>query len=374
MNNNTVGYYFDIFWKNRKRLITINSIVLVLAIILVFFVIKPIFLSEGIIKTTSKSSGLSGLLSGSGLPDVGDFADLGGGSEMTRELSLFENILTSRRCVEGAILKFNLFEENSYRTMFDAVKDFRENILLIKKDKTAGILSIGIFDEEPQRAKEIADYMISELNKINIELNVQNARNNRVFIEERYRIVKEALTVYEDSLERFQNENGISPDLKVQAVSKIEIELQAEIKSEEVKLELLRKILSPEESEIVSQHAKIEALKKQLLEIQNSNQSENDLGLKGAPKVIIDFYRLKREVEIQNKILVTLIPMLEQAKIEENRDTPTILVVDSPFIPDKKSKPKRMIMIFLMFASCFIISYSYYFVKEKFKGIKNFDN
>ncbi|MBV6479459.1 MAG: hypothetical protein HGGPFJEG_02233 [Ignavibacteria bacterium] len=258
--------------------------------------------------------------------------------------------------------------------MFDAVKDFRENILLIKKDKTAGILTIGVYDENPQRSKEIVDFLISELNKINIELNVLSARNNRIYIEERYRLVKEQLTKFEDSLENYQNENGIAPDMKVEVVSKLEVELQAEIKSEEIKLELLKKILSPNESEVITQTTKLNALKEQLREIQNSNHKEFDLGLKGAPKVVLDYYRIKREVEIQNKILVTLIPMLEQAKIEENRDTPTILVVDNPFVPDKKSKPKRIILIFIICVVSFSTSYLYFFVKEKYKGFKSIDS
>ncbi|MBK8382695.1 MAG: hypothetical protein IPL16_12560 [Ignavibacteria bacterium] len=48
------------------------------------------------------------------------------------------------------------------------------------------------------------------------------------------------------------------------------------------------------------------------------------------------FLRLKRDVEIQNKILTTIIPILEQAKIEEKRETPTVIILDPPNVPDKK--------------------------------------
>lgn len=46
--------------------------------------------------------------------------------------------------------------------------------------------------------------------------------------------------------------------------------------------------------------------------------------------------------------------MLEQSKIEENRETPTVLILDSPNVPDKKSKPKRLIIIVLSTAVVFL--------------------
>ncbi|MBK9404421.1 MAG: hypothetical protein IPN57_07800 [Ignavibacteria bacterium] len=242
---------------------------------------------------------------------------------------MYETIIGSRRCLEETIVKFNFMEENKYKYMQDAVKDFRENVMEIKKDKVAGTLEIGIYDKNPQKAKEMSEFLIFQLNKINSELNIQNAKNNREFIEKRYDQARIDLKRTEDTLEYFQNIYGISPDYQVQASLKANIELESEIKSEEIKLELLSKIISSDQSEVKAQQEKINALKKQLFEINNSDYSESKLNLKGSPNIILNYFRLRRNVEIQNKILVTLIPMLEQSKIEENRETPTVLILDS---------------------------------------------
>jgi len=80
----------------------------------------------------------------------------------------------------------------------------------------------------------------------------------------------------------------------------------------------------------------------------------------------MNYLRLKRNVEIQNKILITLLPILEQSKISENRLTPTILTIDSPQVADRKSKPKRLTAVLIFSILSFILSYLYYFVKSRF--------
>ena len=362
--------YINLFFKKKKIILINTCVVGIITAIVVFFILDPIYLSSGTVKTLGKSSGLSSLISG-GLPDLGDLGDIAGGSSTAKEMALFENILLSRRCVEETIIKFNIIDQYGFKTMFDAVKNFRDNIMEIKKDKLAGTLEIGTFDKDPVKAKEMSDFLISQLNKINIEINVQDARSNREFIQERLRLVQKDLRTYEDSMEQYQNKFGIAPDISIQLASKIEIELEAEIKSEEIKLELLRKILSPNESEIKSQESKIELLKKQLFDIQNSPDNGSNLNLKGSPKILLDYFRLKRELEIQNKIMTTLIPLLEQAKIEENRNTPSVLIVDPPNVPDRKVKPKRLTMVFLFSVLTCVLSYLLFLFKEKWNYYKS---
>lgn len=363
----TLRDYVNVFFENKKKILLISLSAGIIMAIIAFFIMDLIFLSTGTVKTTSKSSGLGGLLGASGLPDLSDFGEIAGSSgSKAEELALYENILNSRRCIEEVIVKFNLMEEYNYKTMFDALKYFREQIMEIRKDKLSGTMDIGIYDKNPQRAKEIVEFLIFQLNKINTELNIQNARNNRVFIQERYDEAKNQLTMKEDSLRDFQNQYGISPDIQIQAAVKADIELETQIKSEEVKLEILEKIISPNESEVKIQKERINALEEQLNKIKNTSTGESNLALKGSPDVIMTFLRLKREVEIQNKILTTLIPLLEQSKIDEKKETPTVLVLDNPNVPDKKVKPKRLTLTLIAFTLTFLAAYAYFFLKTQF--------
>lgn len=360
---------YSIFWTNRKKIIYTCLVAGIIAVVFAFFVIKPIFLSEATVKASTDNTGLGALLGG-GIPDIGELEELTGGGSVTKELALYENILTSRRSVEAAIIRFKLNDEWEYKYMQDAIKNFREEVLTITKDRISGLITIGVFDENPDRAKEMVDFLIFQLTKIYTELTVQNAKNNRQFIESRYEIVKEDLKKAEDSLKVFQTLYGISPDLTVQAAVKAEIEIESQIASEEVKLDILRKILTSDQAEIQAQEEKILALRKQLTEIQTSSSNENSLSLKGKPDVVMNFLRLKRDVEIQNKILSFILPLYEQAKIEENKEIPPVVVLDPSFIPEKKAKPKRLQIVFIVIVIAFIFSYLWFFVKDRYNALK----
>jgi len=358
--------YLEVFIDNRKFLFISSIIVASITAFILFFVVRPIFLSEGTVKSTTKSSGLAGLLSASGLSGLSDVSDIAGGGAGASELALYDQILTSRRCIEETINKFNLMDAYDEKYMQDAVKHFRENIMELTKDKIAGTLSIGIYDEDPQKAKEIADFLIMQLNTIFTEMTVTGARNNREFIEKRYFLAKEELKNAEDSLKSYQDKNGIAPDIVAKSVTQSSVQLEAEIKSEEVKLDVLKKIFSPDQSEVKIQEEKIVALKKQLNDIENSPNTGNSfLSLKGLPDKVINYFRLQRDVEIQSKILSFILPVYEQAKIDEKRDTPTVLILDQPYIPERKAKPKRLTLTIIFTLIWTGGAYSVLFVKKK---------
>ena len=362
----------EVFKKYRKQILIPTGIAFVAITIYIFFIADPIYLSTATVKTSTKMSGIASLLGGAGLQEMGGLEELTGGGMMGRELSLYENILLSRRCVEDVIIKFKLNDDWEYKYMQDAIKYFREKVLEIKKDKIAGTMDIGVYDKNPQRAKEIAEYLIEKLNSINVELSVQNAKNNREFIEARYKTARDDLKRAEDSLRHFQDIYGIAPDVVTKLVAQTEVQLESEIASEEVRLDLLKKIVSPDQNEVKLQEEKIALLKKQLNDVKNAPDVDNSiLRLKGKPEIVINYLRLVREVEIQNKILQFLLPVYEQAKIEEKKEMPSVLVLDQPSLPEYKVKPKRILVISIVTILIFVLSYLFSFIRYQVKSVKS---
>ncbi len=358
--------YLIIFLKHWKVITSITLAVGIIVTILAFFVIKPEYLSTAVIKASGKTSlGLGGLLSGAGIPDLGGLEELTG-SVMVKELALYEEILQSRRCLEEVIKKYDLMKEYQYRFMQDAIKDFRENKTIITKNLKAGTIEVGAYDIYPERAKEIVEYMIELLNTINIEMNVQNAKMTREFIEERYNEVKRDLKAAEDSLKYFQEVYGFAPDVVTKTVVQSTVQLEADIESEKIKLELLKKALSPDESEVKLQEAKIAAMKKELENIKKSNDKSSTLRLKDAPDIVLNYMRLARNVEIQNKLLTYIIPLYEQAKIEEKKEMPSVIVLDYPSLPEYKKRPKRLTLIAVSVLATFVLLNISYILYEMY--------
>lgn len=353
--------FFDfllIILKRKKIILWGSFTITVISIILFFFVFDLIYFSTASIKSSGKN--MSSLIGVSGLTDIGGISDLvGGGGSTSKELAYYMEVLSSRRCLEPLIIKFNLMQRDDIDYMDDAIKIFRKDKLVLDYDKISGILTIGVYDKDKILAKEMVEFLIDELNKINIELSVLNAKNNREFIEQRYIKSKEDLSMAEDSLKTFQMMYGVAPDLQIKAAAQSVFALEAELKAEEVKLDVLKKILSPEQPEVKTQEVKINSIRSKISEIQNSTTSGTFLSLGNSPIIALSYLRLQREIEIQTKIMTFVLPLYEQAKIEEKKETPTVLILDKPTIADRKSKPKRLTMVVITaFMSLFLISIS----------------
>lgn len=350
---------------NLRKILAVSAIAGVITALLVFFVVSPLFLSTATVKTTGKIVGFSI----PEMPDLSGIGDLAGINSTSKELALYENILLSNRCLIETIVKFGLNEDFEY--MQDAVKSFKQNNLVITKDKIAGTMNIGVYDKDPARSREIVEFLVSQLNSINVDLNRQNARNQREFIEERYIQAENDMRNAEDSVRIYQDQYGILPDAQIRATSQTELDLEAQIRSEEIKLELLKKIISPDQSEVKMAEDKIGVLKKELDDIRNSTDNRYKLKLKGQPEMLLNFYRLVAEVDKQKKILTILLPIYESSKIEEKREIPTILVLDNPLVPEKKSKPKRLTTVAIVSLIAFVLSASYFILRKKWRQFKS---
>lgn len=360
-----------IFLKNVKKILGLTGVICLISIIFYFFVFDLIYLSSATIKSSTTKSGLLGMLD-AGIPDIGGLDDigLGGGGKSTKELASYEEILKSRKCLEALIIKFDLVNRDEYRFMEDAVKDFRDNRLEINIDKLSGVMSVGVYDIDPVLAKEMVDFLLVELNKINIELNVLQAKNNREFIEQRYLLAKNDLAAAEDTLKSFQLIYGIAPDLQIKASAQSVFTLEAELKAEEVKLDVIRKILSSDQPEVKLQEAKVNSLRGKISEIETSTDLSDFIRLGNSPQIALSFIRLQRDLEIQSKILTFILPLFEQAKIEEKRETPTILVLDKPYIAERKKKPKRLTMVIVWTFFGFVGLNILYLAKGRLKNYR----
>ena len=65
----------------------------------------------------------------------------------------------------------------------------------------------------------------------------------------------------------------------------------------------------------------------------------------GLPLAGIEIMRLWRDVKVQEQVFELLTAQLEEARIRETRDTPTVQVLDHAVVPLHKSRPKRALVV-----------------------------
>jgi uncharacterized protein involved in exopolysaccharide biosynthesis len=77
---------------------------------------------------------------------------------------------------------------------------------------------------------------------------------------------------------------------------------------------------------------------------------ERNRGWQQSPELTFEETRLRRQVDIGQQIYGTLKREYETARIEEVNDTPVITVIDRAVPPEKRSGPKRWLLIVLAVA------------------------
>jgi hypothetical protein len=117
-------------------------------------------------------------------------------------------ILSSRTSLSTVIKKFNLMEYYGVNdnNMDKALKRFSGDIIFEPTEN--GLIEVSIINEDPKLSAEMANYFVHLADSIYIELNIEQARNNRIFIEKRYNKNISDLKDAEDSFYVFQKKYG----------------------------------------------------------------------------------------------------------------------------------------------------------------------
>jgi len=367
--------YLYILVKRRKLIIVNFFIVAIITAAYSLIMPKTFSAATVVMPPTGGSSLLSSLTSN--LPVAGLLGGLGGVSDETNTIIA---ILKSRSITENTIKQFGLFERYEAEDMEEAIKIFRNTVDVSVNDE--GMIEIIVSadteylaDEEKENeartlCADIANFMVAELNRINTELQTREAKFNRIFIEKRYEQNKSDLREAENAIRSFGEKYGmISLPDQVSAAIQAAAQIESQIAVKEVELQAMKSTLYSGHSEIRKKEIELRELRKKLEEIKLGSPQQDTLAIfpafAKAPELGIKYLQLMRDLEVQNKIFEFLTQQYEQAKIQEARDTPMVQVLDTAIPPNKRTKPKRSLLVLLagmvsiIFSALYILSIEY---------------
>jgi uncharacterized protein involved in exopolysaccharide biosynthesis len=174
------------------------------------------------------------------------------------------------------------------------------------------------------------------LNEISMQLGTKEAGNNREFIEKRLEGINGDLREAEDSLQGYQERAGMLIVPEGEGLSGVGpiAELYGMKARKEVELAIAKRTGTGDNPVVRQLEVEVGELEKKIA---------------GIPGIGIESLRLYRNVAIQQKIIEFLVPLYEQAKINEQKDVPVLLVLDRAVPAEKKAKPQRMLIVFLAF-------------------------
>lgn len=285
-------------------------------------------------------------------------------------------ILKSASVINDVIKTFNI------KKVYDLEDAYGEKIYkrlmsnLEIEVQEEGNLTISVYDKNPKRAAEIANFMVSKLNEISTKLSSANANANRVFIEKRYIQNKQDITDLENQMKDFQKKYGVTavPE-QIEATLKSMSEVYVDLYKKEIQYNILQQSMGKDHPLTKNAKIEMEELSKKIKKLNEGNdKSEQDIKLlipmKLAPDLANKYLKIYQELKIQYSILEFVTPLYEQAKIEEVRNTPTVLVLDEAFPADHKAKPKAMIYAAVSFTSSIVLGFVIIFLLELIRKMK----
>ena len=349
----TLTDYLSVLFKWKKFLIINLLVISIITIGLSFLIDKTYRATATVMIPPDNSMGLGGL----GSLFSGSKSALSIGASVFGTASTSEDIilglLNSRGILTKVISKYNLIDYYLVPEMsIDlTLKAFLDDLNFDTNE--FGFIEVSVINKDPQISADIANTFIHLADSLNIKLNMEQAQRNRVFVEKRYFRNLDELKKAEENFMAFQIKFGV---FDVPEQVKIAIQafgtLEAEVIQKEILLAAFEESFSADSKQVIDMSNQIRTIKAKLNDMylsKDKNQKSILIVLKDAPELQIEYVRLFRELEIQNKILEYTFPMYEQAKVEEQKSMPTLLVVDNAIPPIEKYAPKKAFIVLFVF-------------------------
>lgn len=316
---------------------------------------------SGLARNLSASRGLSALTGG------------------PTELDKYVAILKSATITDDVIKKFDLRKEYKMEDDYyeDVVKAWQKNLELNIEDE--GNLTITVYSKDPKKAADVANYLVEKLNEVNTRLSVTNAKANREFIEKRYNQNIEDIANLENAMKQFQQKYGvIAIPEQIEATVKSMSEIYLEMYKKEVEYNVVKQNYGDDHPLTKFAKVNLDELRKKINQLNSGTDlSQKDSKLlipfKQAPELANEYLKIYRNLEIQYKILEFIQPLYEQAKVEEVRNTPSVLVLDKAGPPEKKAKPRLRVYFLLGLVSSLVLGLFIVFTWEMFEKLKQND-
>ena len=278
--------------------------------------------------------------------------------------SLFIDLLRSDTVTSHLVDRFQLQSIYHKRYRVDARKALLRRTE-IEQDKKSGVITISVTDTSPQRARDIAQAYLDELNLVVNRTNTSSARRERMFIENRLTSVRADLDRAQEALSNFSSTH-MTVDLHEQTRATVDAaaKLQGDLIVTQGELTSLQEIYGDGNVRVRAAQARESNLKRELAKLggtsapspssadeasvsNGTQESSDDLSyppLRQLPRLAVPYENLYRNVRVQETVFELLTQQFEIARIQEAKDIPVLSVIDSPGIPEKKSFPPRTLV------------------------------
>jgi capsule polysaccharide export protein KpsE/RkpR len=372
-----------LLWERRQFLGRTTGVGLLLSA-LIAFVVPVHYQSTARLMPPDNQSGSGLAMAAAALS--GGAAGSGGMAGMAGELlglrstsDLLVGVLGSRTEEDKLVQEFDLRKVYGVRGMEDARRKLSA-WTDVSVDRKSQIITITVTDKSPQRAAAIAQAYVEELNRTLADVSTSSARRERIFLEERLRAVSADLEAAEKEFSQFASKNT-AVDIKEQGKAMFEAAatLQGQLIAARSELEGLRQIYTDGNVRVRSAQARVTELEDELKKVggENANATLDKSGqsdvlypsIRQLPILGVTYADLYRKTKVQEAVFETLTQEYELARVQEAKEIPSIKVLDSPTIPERKSFPPRTLITLLGTVFALSCAVTWVLARRKWEGM-----
>ncbi|MFQ5498836.1 MAG: GumC family protein [Candidatus Zixiibacteriota bacterium] len=284
-----------------------------------------------------------------GIAKLGEVVSVVEGLElpvMVTPSDVYARMLRSRTIARTITARFNLADiyriENGYE-LYEELMDRSEF-----RVTDEGLLRISVIDRNPERAADIANAFVEELDMINREIALERAQRNRMFIQGRLSQVSIDLDSARSAFQTFQMKNkAVNFDEQTRLAIEQAGELKTLLAGLDIEISMARRNLGQGNTTLKELELRRETIQRQLdrLETVNADSSFFSLPIAAIPALRGEYQILYSRVRVAQTLHGILLEQYEQAKIQESEDMPTLSVLDRATPPEIRYSPKRTLIV-----------------------------
>lgn len=306
------------------------------------------------------------------LSQLGPLAALAGqGMGLRNPSDLYVALLRSDTVAYGLIDRFALMSVYGKKLRIDARRRLEDRSEIIAGKE--GVISISVGDRSPQRAADLANGYVEELEKLTKTLNMTEAGKRRLFFEREVKMANDDLANAEVAFKQTEEKTGlILLDSQSKAMISSLTSLRAAIAAKEVQVQAMRSFATSENPDMVMAEQELATMRAQLERVERGQgkRSIADVPLENVPTAGLEYVRKYRDVAYHEALFQLLAKQYEAAKIDEARDTLFVQQLDKAVRPEKKSGPPRVLIILLVTMLSLIVACMVAFSMESMERAK----
>jgi tyrosine-protein kinase Etk/Wzc len=296
------------------------------------------------------------------LAQLGNVAGLVGGAGGGKGPNdLYVAMLKSRTVADHMIQRFDLMSLYNAQLPSQARASLAA-VTTITVDKS-GVIAIDVDDKNPKVAAELANGYVEELFKLTRVLAVTEASQRRLFFERQLAQAKESLVNAEAAARQALDRGGlVKVDDQGRAMIEANARLRGQITVQEVQIGAMRSFATDQNPGLQRAQRELESMKRELAKIEGAGGAKTTITASNGQGA--DSLRLLRDVKYNEVIFEALARQYEIAKIDEAKDSAILQVMDNAIAPDRKSKPKRALIVVLSVLTALFAAVVWAFARE----------